>query len=145
MKPKPLDKELYQRAKEMADEAYNKPSAYKSGYIVKMYKKLGGRYSGDRKKGSLGRWYREQWADVNPDKTEDSYPVYRPTKRISRNTPLTADEVNIDDLYAQSALKQIYREKIKLPAFRKKTKSKKTKKKSKKKKSKKIKRKTKTK
>jgi hypothetical protein len=127
MKPKPLDKKLYQRAKEMADEVYNRPSAYKSGYIVKTYKKLGGRYSGDRKKGSLARWYREEWADVNPDKTEDSYPVYRPTKRISRNTPLSADEVNIDDLYAQSALKQIYREKIKLPPFRKKTKSKKKK------------------
>jgi hypothetical protein len=33
-----LDKELYNKAKQIADETYKKPSAYKSGYIVKLYK-----------------------------------------------------------------------------------------------------------
>jgi hypothetical protein len=32
----------------MADKIYSKPSAYKSGYIVKKYKELGGTYSGDK-------------------------------------------------------------------------------------------------
>ena len=31
----PKDKQLYEKAKRMADEVYKKPSAYKSGYIIK--------------------------------------------------------------------------------------------------------------
>ena len=38
-----IDKELYDLVKQKADEVYKKPSAYKSGYIVKMYKQLEGR------------------------------------------------------------------------------------------------------
>ena len=34
-----IDKELYNLVKQHADEIYTKPSAYKSGYIVKTYKK----------------------------------------------------------------------------------------------------------
>ena len=38
----PADKDLYKRVKMYADMVYDKPSAYKSGYIVKKYKELGG-------------------------------------------------------------------------------------------------------
>jgi hypothetical protein len=31
----------------MADKIYEKSSAYKSGYIVKKYKEMGGRYKDD--------------------------------------------------------------------------------------------------
>ena len=48
-----LDKELYNKAKKIADETYEKPSAYKSNYIVKLYKKLGGRYQDDNKSKKL--------------------------------------------------------------------------------------------
>jgi hypothetical protein len=34
--------ELYKKAKQIAVEKYNKPSAFKSGFIVKTYKELGG-------------------------------------------------------------------------------------------------------
>ena len=37
----------------MADEIYEKPSAYKSGYIVKKYKELGGKYTGNKLQGKL--------------------------------------------------------------------------------------------
>ena len=37
--PVVIDKELYNLVKQHADEVYEKPSAYKSGYIVKTYKK----------------------------------------------------------------------------------------------------------
>ena len=40
---KPVDAELYARVKQMADAKYTKPSAYKSGWIVKTYKELGGK------------------------------------------------------------------------------------------------------
>ena len=42
--------ELYQKAKQIADEKYDKPSAYKSGFIVKTYKDLGGTYSGKKQR-----------------------------------------------------------------------------------------------
>ena len=62
--PTPKDKELYQLAKKKADEIYKKSSAYKSGYIVKTYKALGGRYENDHQKKDLKRWFEEKWVDV---------------------------------------------------------------------------------
>ena len=45
--PKIVDKQLYDFVKNEADKIYKKSSAYKSGYIVKRYKQLGGRYEND--------------------------------------------------------------------------------------------------
>lgn len=118
-----LDKGLYAKAKRMADKVYDRPSAYKSGYIVKTYKKLGGRYSGkkgSRKKSKLSRWFQEEWKDVNPFKTNSSYPVYRPTIRVSQDTPLTVNEINYNDLKKKAKIKQKYRNKIILEPFEKK-------------------------
>jgi hypothetical protein len=117
-KPIPLDKELYKKAKKMADKVYDRPSAYKSGYIVKQYKAMGGKYSGDKKKSDLKRWFNEEWTDVNPFANEKSYPVYRPTKRITKDTPLTLDEIDCNDLVRKSKKKQKYREKRKLEKFK---------------------------
>lgn len=127
MSPRPLDEKLYARAKKMANKIYDRPSAYKSGYIVKTYKKMGGTYAdnnrgGKSKKSSLSRWFREKWTDVNPNKTNNSYPVYRPTVRISENTPLTADEINEKDLIEKAKVKQRYGANIKLAPFKKKKK-----------------------
>jgi hypothetical protein len=119
-KPIPTDKALYAKAKKMADAVYDRPSAYKSGYIVKKYKELGGKYSGGNKQNSnLNRWYKEDWRDVNPKKTKTSYPVYRPTKRVNAKTPLTDKEIDKKDLLKQSRLKQKIKSK-KLPPFKKK-------------------------
>lgn len=119
MKPEPIDKQLYEFAKMTADQVYSTPSAYKSAYIVKLYKDLGGRYKGDRERGDLSRWFAEQWRDVNPEKTARSYPVYRPTKRITKDTPLTVQEVKPADLREKAKLKQKLKQK-KLPPFVKK-------------------------
>jgi hypothetical protein len=123
---KVLDKELYAKAKRMADKVYDRPSAYKSGYIVKTYKRLGGRYSGKKgsqKKGKLSRWFQEEWKDVNPFKTDSSYPVYRPTIRVSQDTPLTINEINLKDLEKKAKIKQRYKNKIILAPFKKKKKN----------------------
>lgn len=122
-KPIPINKNLYSKAKEIANEIYDRPSAYKSGFIVKKYKELGGRYSGSRKKSPLKRWFNEEWKDINPHKTETSYPVYRPTKKISAETPLTADEIDYTDLLIKSKIKQKYKNTVILPPFKKKSKS----------------------
>ena len=54
----PTNKKLYEKVKKIADEKYKKNSAYKSGYIVKTYKEMGGKYKGEKKeKEGLDRWF----------------------------------------------------------------------------------------
>jgi len=103
---KPLNIELYEEAKKKVYAIYKKASAYRSGAVVKLYKELGGKFSGDKEKGTLTRWFKEEWKDVNPHKTKTSYPVYRPTKRITKKTPLTVDEIDKKDLEKQAKKKQ---------------------------------------
>jgi hypothetical protein len=118
----PIDKELYEKAKEIVYKQYTKPSAYRSGALVKLYKSMGGRYEDNNKKKEkpLERWFSEKWIDVNPNKTKTSYPVYRPTKRINKDTPLTVDEIDKKDLQKQIKLKQKIKGNKNLPAFKKK-------------------------
>lgn len=104
---------VYQKAKEIADQKYSKPSAYKSGYIVKLYKQLGGTYTDDNKPKDLKRWFKEDWKDVGGL----DYPVYRPTKKISYKTPLTPNEIDHNNLLHQIKLKQKIKGKKNLPKF----------------------------
>ena len=96
----PLDKKLYERAKRIADETYAKPSAYKSGFIVRTYKEMGGTYKNTGEKKQLKEWFDSDWKDIG----NKEYPVYRPTKMNS--SALTPDEINPDNLMKQIALKQ---------------------------------------
>lgn len=107
---------LYDKVKKEADKIYAKPSAYKSGYIVKKYKELGGTYTDDNKPKKLERWMNEKWQDVGGLE----YPVYRPTKRISKDTPLLPDEIEPTNLLLQSILKQIIKGNKNLPPFKEK-------------------------
>jgi hypothetical protein len=112
--PTPINKDLYQAVKVYADIVYSKPSAYKSGFIVKMYKKLGGTYRNDHKEPNLKRWYEERWADVG----NKEYPVYRPTIRVNKKTPLTVSEIDKTNLKKQIKLKQQLRGEKNLPPFK---------------------------
>jgi hypothetical protein len=112
--PIPIDKELYEKAKQIADETYKKSSAYKSGFIVKKYKELGGRYKDNGEEKSLKNWFNEAWKDI----ANREYPVYRPTKRINKNTPLTIDEIDEDNLKQQIELKQKIKGDENLPPFK---------------------------
>jgi hypothetical protein len=115
--PTPLDAKLYEKAKEEADNLYSKPSAYKSGYIVKKYKELGGRYADDNQERNLDRWFSENWKNIGGN----GYPVYRPTKRINKDTPLLVNEIDPANLRRQIMLKRIIKGKKNLPAFLAKT------------------------
>jgi hypothetical protein len=112
--PIPLDKKLYEAVKAKADKIYKKSSAYKSGYIVKLYKKLGGEYAEDDQPHNLERWYKENWIDVG----NKDYPVYRPTIRINEKTPLTVSEIDKKNLKSQIKLKQEYKGFKNLPPFK---------------------------
>ena len=111
--PEILDKKLYSEVRAEADKVYAKHSAYKSGWIVKTYKDRGGRYRDDKKPKNLARWFREEWVDIG----KKDYPVYRPTKRISKETPLTASEIDPAFAKKQIALKQKIKGTKNLPKF----------------------------
>ena len=98
------DLKLYEKAKEIANEKYTKPSAYRSGYMVKLYKSMGGTYTDDKSPKNLKRWYKEKWEDVSNINDDKHYPVYRPTVKVSSKTPLLPSEIsNMDE---QIKLKQ---------------------------------------
>jgi hypothetical protein len=109
-----LNPDIYQKAKEIADKTYKTHGAYKSGFLVKKYKELGGEYADDGKPRNLKRWFQEDWKDVGGL----PYPVYRPTKRISEETPLTVNEIEPDSLTRNAIIKQHYKNKRNLEPFR---------------------------
>ena len=109
------NQELYDKVKIYADSVYKKNSAYKSGFIVKTYKQLGGRYQDDNQTKHLKRWFKEKWEDIG----HQSYPVYRPTIRISKLTPLIVDEIDKSNLKKQIKQKQIIRGEKNLTPFKK--------------------------
>ncbi len=112
--PEPVDVELYRRVKASASKRFlAKTSAYRSAWIVKEYKRLGGRYrSSSKSPASVGltRWFAEQWVDLQrPVRADgkvvgyrqcgrskasdaDDYPYCRPTRRVSSKTPTTVAE-----------------------------------------------------
>lgn len=113
----PQDSALYEKAKSIVYAQYKKPSAFRSGAVIKQYKKLGGKFLDDNKSKPLKRWFEEKWTDVNPFKTKTSYPVFRPTKRVSKETPLTIQEIDPQNLLEQSIKKQKIKGKKNLAPF----------------------------
>ena len=115
-----LDKDIYQKAKTIVYDQYKKASAYRSGALVRKYKELGGRYSNEinKNEASLTRWFKEKWRDVNPMKNKTSYPVYRPTVRVNKKTPLTVEEIDKKDLIIKSKQKQKIKGNKNLKAFK---------------------------
>jgi len=112
--PTPKNKELYEKVKKEADEIYKKPSAFKSGYIVKKYKELGGEYIDDKKPKNLKRWFKEEWKDIG----NSVYPVFRPTIKVSKETPLTPEEIEPKNLKEQIKRKQVIKGVRNLPPFK---------------------------
>ena len=112
----PNNPELYSQVKQIADKTYSKPSAYKSGFIIKKYKELGGTFKDDGKPKNLKRWFQEKWTDVG----NKTYPVYRPSIRVSTKTPLLPSEIKPQSLVSQINLKQKIKGKSNLPPFEKK-------------------------
>lgn len=103
--PEPSDKNLYEKVRKEVYKMYKKPSAYRSGMLVKKYKLEFSKKYGARKKPylsskkptrtGLARWYKEDWRNqrgqVGYSERGD---VYRPTKRITKKTPKTFSELS---------------------------------------------------
>lgn len=95
---KPVDIKLYNKVKKTIYKKYPKHSAYRSGILVKNYKKQFTKkygkskkaYKGKKTKKGLTRWFAEKWRN---QRGEIGYKyksdIYRPTKRITKKTPKT--------------------------------------------------------
>ena len=108
--PRPTNAKLYARVKAQAKRKFKVwPSAYASGWVVKEYKRRGGKYSGAKpsKSSGLTRWFAEKWINVcklptkvtcgrpktNIRDWKKKYPYCRPSKKIARGTPKIASEL----------------------------------------------------
>tara|TARA_R110002012_G_scaffold321474_1_gene549469 strand:+ start:32 stop:385 length:354 start_codon:yes stop_codon:yes gene_type:complete len=93
--PEPTNKALYNRVKKKIYAKNPKHSAYRSGLVVKEYKKAGGKYTGKKnKKSGLGRWFKEDWRTEKGKKTyKEGGTIFRPTKRVNKDTPTTMKEL----------------------------------------------------
>ncbi len=100
-----LNKKLYAKVKSEAKRKFKVwPSAYASSWLVKTYKKRGGKYKGSRRRSrGVGRWHREKWVDVcywprrvtcARSKSRKKYPYCRPSVRVSSKTPRLAQSLS---------------------------------------------------
>mgnify|MGYP001235293513 CR=1 FL=1 len=100
----PKDIKLYNKTKKTIYKKYPKHSAYRSGILVKTYKKNYSKKYGKRsnpyhgkktKKKGLSRWFKEKWVN---QRGEVGYKyksdIYRPSKRITKKTPTTFKELS---------------------------------------------------
>tara|TARA_Y100000389_G_scaffold203710_1_gene253133 strand:+ start:140 stop:1060 length:921 start_codon:yes stop_codon:yes gene_type:complete len=102
MAPKPKDIFLYEKVKKQIYKKHPKHSAYRSGLLVQKYKKDFKKKHGNKnpyigkktKKKGLRRWFDENWVN---QRGEVGYKykndIYRPSKRITKKTPVTHGEL----------------------------------------------------
>lgn len=89
----PKDEKLWNKVKSLADKIYSKPSAYKSGFMVKKYKELGGKFKDSNNQG-LKRWFAEEWKNQHGKVGyQHANDIYRPTIRVNKDTPKTWNEI----------------------------------------------------
>jgi len=89
-----INKKLYEKVKKEIYAKNPKHSAYRSGLLVKEYKKRGGKYSGKKTDKGLTRWFKEDWRTEKGKKTyKEGGTIFRPTKRITKETPKTMKEL----------------------------------------------------
>lgn len=101
--PQPADTKLYDNVKQNIYRKYPKHSAYRSGLLVQAYKKAFRKKYGSKspykgkkpKRSGLARWYKEDWRNqrggIGYQYKSD---IYRPTKRITKKTPITFSELS---------------------------------------------------
>ena len=98
----PVDHKLYEQVKQETYEQHPNHSAYRSGLLVKEYKRRHGpgAYKGKENKSSgLNRWFKENWksqrGEVGYKYKSD---VYRPTVKVNKDTPTTFKELTKEQI-----------------------------------------------
>ena len=113
--PSPVDPILYNKVKDEVYRKFKTHSAYRSGAVVKEYKKRFAEKYGSKKspytgkktqKKGLKRWFEEEWVNQRGEVGyKHKSDIYRPSKRITKRTPLTHKELT------ESEIKRARREK----------------------------------
>lgn len=114
--PSPRNKELYTKIKAKVYKKYPTHSAYRSGHLVREYKKAFGKkypnqspYIGKKpavEEKGLRRWFAEDWkSDTGKYHYTSKSSVYRPTKRISSKTPTTFMELTKKEIKRAKRIK----------------------------------------
>jgi hypothetical protein len=126
---KPLNIKLYNRIKAETKRKFKVyPSAYANAYLVKEYKRRGGRYSGRKPSKSsskrrtsrstgLTKWFLEKWIDICTNKPcgrpstnisnwKKTYPLCRPSKKINKSTPKTVSQLSKEEIRRKCLLKR---------------------------------------
>ena len=130
--PEPSNQKLYSYVKTLANKKFKSPSGiYRSSWIVREYKKRGGKYSGPKSSGNkssgLKRWFKENWIDLNRPKrnskgkiigyhkcgrksanSKGKYPLCRPSKHINKGSPKTYSQLSKSSIQRAKKLKKIY-------------------------------------
>lgn len=112
---KPTNLKLYDQVRKLANKKFSSPSGvYRSSWMVREYKKRGGKYSGTKPKSSgIKRWFKEDWIDLKrPIKNskgkvigykkcgrkssliKGKYPLCRPSKSINKKSPRTYQSIS---------------------------------------------------
>ena len=133
VKTKPTNQKLYNLVKKNANDVFDSPTgAFRSMWIVKEYKRLGGTYttaqgSGETKKpehSKLKQWRDEKWIDLNQPKKgggyekcghkniqNDKYPLCRPSEKVNESTPKTYQSIDKNKIEEVNKEKQIIKNK----------------------------------
>ena len=99
--PTPTDPKLYEKIKQDITSKY-KPSAYRSAFLVREYKKEylkkhknNNAYIGDRETSNLKRWFDSVWTNQRGEVGyKYNYDIYRPNIRVNKDTPITFSELS---------------------------------------------------
>ena len=93
--PEPKNKKLYEEVKNDIYKKHPQHSAYRSGLLVKEYKRRGGTYEGKENKSSgLNRWFKEKWVNQRGEVGyKNKSDIYRPSVRVNKDTPTTHKEL----------------------------------------------------
>lgn len=103
--PKPSNAKLYAKVKAEIIKKVPKHSAYRSGMIVREYKKRGGKYEGKKptakEGGNLKSWFKEKWKTQEGSTTyKKRGDIFRPSVRVSKKTPTTMSELSKKEIKA---------------------------------------------
>ena len=92
----PKNKKLYEEVKAEVYKKHPQHSAYRSGLLVKEYKRRGGEYIGKKnEEKGLGRWYREKWVNTRGETGyKNKSDIYRPSVRVNKDTTTTHKELS---------------------------------------------------
>ena len=110
----PEDKNLYNRVKKEIFSKNPVNSAYRSGLLVKTYKERFEKnnpnkspYIDNNSKKPLKRWFMENWKNQkNMVGYSQKGDIYRPTIKISKNTPKTFSELTSKEIKKAMVMKK---------------------------------------